>query len=85
MPNCMLRGLLDFDLPPTPKGARLVQFDNSGRAVPETVRAVEERSRYLARQREMSERQRNKHRHVTSEETEVRPFEELLYLINEVG
>lgn len=84
MSNNMLRGLTDFNLPPTPKGARLIQFDNSGRAVPESVRAVADHNRYLERQREMSDRQRSRRR-VIDGETEVRPLEELLHLINEAG
>lgn len=84
MSNNMVRGLIDFYLPPTPKGARLVQFDNTGRAVPETVRAVAEHNRYLERQQEMSDRQRAK-RHKMDTGTDVRPLEELLHLINETG
>ncbi len=82
MSNNMTRGLTDFNLPPTPKGARLVQFDSTGRAVTESVRAVAEHNKYLERQRAMSEQQRVRRSNNKEEET-VRPLMELLRLVNE--
>ncbi len=85
MSNNMTRGLTDFNLPPTPKGARLVQFDSTGRAVTESVRATVEHNKYLERQRAMSEQQRARRANGSGKaDTEtVRPLMELLRLVNE--
>ena len=84
MSNNMIRGLTDFNLPTTPKGARLIQFDNSGRAVVESVRASAERNKYLERQRAMSEQQRVRRANGSGKvEETVRPLMELLRLVDE--
>ena len=80
-----IRGLSDFFLPPLPKNARVVHFDDNGRAVSGTD-VPEARAVYIERQCAMSVRQKARRAWAQqeSQEEEVVLFSnQTLKLINE--